>query len=76
MTKLNWEKANRTRKPKQRRKVTDRSKVIKAYENGSKNERARILNILEEIPVDFNMNDYSVRTIAVAIERINNAKSK
>jgi len=40
---------------------------------GAQKERKRIIKILKEIPVDFNMNDYSVRTIAVAIERIEDA---
>ena len=40
---------------------------------GKREERDRIADILEHLPAEFNMNDYSVRTIAVALERIYSA---
>lgn len=40
---------------------------------GKREERDRIVDILEHLPAEFNMNDYSVRTIAVALERIYSA---
>ena len=46
MTKFDWEKANRLEIPKEKRRVSNRTKVLKAYENGAKNERQRIIRML------------------------------
>jgi hypothetical protein len=47
MTKLNWEKRNRIELPKQKRRESQRTKILKAYANGSKNERERIIKLIE-----------------------------
>ena len=48
MAKLNWEKQKKVEQPKAKRKRLDREKVTKAYSNGSKNERQRIIQIIEK----------------------------
>ena len=48
MAKLNWEKQNKVEQPKAKRKRLDREKVTKAYSNGAKNERQRIMQIIEK----------------------------
>ena len=48
MTKLNWEKKNKEAKPKAKRNQSNRTKVLKAYENGAKNERQRIIKKIRE----------------------------
>jgi hypothetical protein len=41
-----------------------------AFESGVHSERHRTVGILEQLKKEFNGNDYSKRTIAVAIKRI------
>jgi len=48
MSKLNWEKQNKAELPKLKRRESQRTKVLKAYENGAKRERERIINLLEK----------------------------
>lgn len=48
MTKLNWEKKNKEAKPKAKRNQSNRTKVLKAYQNGAKNERQRIIKKIED----------------------------
>jgi len=48
MTKLNWEQKNKEAKPKAKRNQSNRTKVLKAYENGAKNERQRIIKLLQQ----------------------------
>jgi hypothetical protein len=47
VTRLNWEKRNKDEKPKEKKALSNRTKVLKAYENGAKRERARIVQLLE-----------------------------
>ena len=47
MSKLNWEKQNKAELPKLKRRESQRTKVLKAYENGAKRERERIIKLLE-----------------------------
>lgn len=46
MKKLNWEKANRAEKPKEKRRLSNRTKVLAAYENGAKREQDQIIQKL------------------------------
>ena len=48
MSKLNWEKQNKAELPKLKRRESQRTKVLKAYENGAKLERERIIKLLDE----------------------------
>ena len=48
MTKLNWEKKNKEAQPKAKRNQSNRTKVLKAYENGAKNERERIIKLIRQ----------------------------
>jgi hypothetical protein len=47
MSKLNWEKRRKAEQPKEKRRPSNRSKVLSAYANGSKNERERIIKLLK-----------------------------
>jgi hypothetical protein len=47
MSKLDWEKRNSSERPKTKRRTSNRTKVISAYENGTKRERERIVRALE-----------------------------
>jgi hypothetical protein len=47
MTKLNWEKANKAEKPKEKRRISNRTKVLAAYANGTQRERERIIKLIE-----------------------------
>lgn len=47
MSKLDWEKQNRLELLTEKRRVSNRTKVLKAYENGAKNERERIMKLLD-----------------------------
>jgi hypothetical protein len=47
MSRFDWEKQNRAEQPKEKRRLSNRAKVLKAYENGAKRERARIVQLLE-----------------------------
>ena len=47
MTRLNWEKQNRSEMAKEKRRESQRTKILKAYQNGAKRERDHILRILE-----------------------------
>jgi hypothetical protein len=49
VSKLNWEKQNKAELPKLKRRESQRTKVLKAYENGAKRERERIIKLLEEV---------------------------
>jgi len=52
MTRLNWEKQNKLEQQKERRRRLDREKVTKAYANGAKNERERIIQLVKgELPL-------------------------
>jgi hypothetical protein len=46
MTRLNWEKQNRAELPKLKRRESQRTKILKAYENGAKREREHIVRLL------------------------------
>jgi hypothetical protein len=48
MTRLNWEKQNRAELPKLKRRESQRTKILKAYENGAKREREHIVRLLEQ----------------------------
>jgi hypothetical protein len=48
VSKLNWEKQNKAEQPKEKRKVSNRTKVLKAYQNGASRERERIIKLVEE----------------------------
>jgi acyl-CoA reductase-like NAD-dependent aldehyde dehydrogenase len=48
MTKLNWEKANKAEKPKEKRRISNRTKVLAAYANGTERERERIIKLIQE----------------------------
>jgi hypothetical protein len=47
MSKFDWEKRRKAEQPKEKRRVSNRSKVLAAYANGSKNERERIIKLLK-----------------------------
>jgi hypothetical protein len=47
MTRLNWEKQNRSEIAKEKRRESQRTKILKAYQNGAKRERERIIKSLE-----------------------------
>ena len=47
MSRLDWEKRNRVEMPKQKRRQSNRSKVLAAYENGARRERDRIVALVE-----------------------------
>ena len=60
MSKLDWEKQNKAELPKLKRRESQRTKVLKAYENGAKLERQRIIKLLEE---DADNNYYALQQI-------------
>jgi hypothetical protein len=60
MSKLDWEKQNKAELPKLKRRESQRTKVLKAYENGAKRERQRIIKLLEE---DADNNYYALQLI-------------
>lgn len=45
-----------------------------AYESGVNHERTRITALLKDLPKEFHYNDYSQRTVAKAIQVINDTK--
>ena len=47
MSKLNWEKQNKAELPKLKRRESQITKVLRAYENGAKLERERIIKLLK-----------------------------
>jgi hypothetical protein len=47
MSKLDWEKQKKAEQPKEKRWLGNRSKVLLAYANGTKNEQARILKLID-----------------------------
>jgi hypothetical protein len=47
VSRLDWEKRNRVEMPKQKRRQSNRSKVLAAYENGARRERDRIVALVE-----------------------------
>jgi hypothetical protein len=47
VSKLDWEKRKKVEQPKEKRRLSNCSKVLKAYENGTKRERERIIKLLE-----------------------------
>ena len=47
MSRLDWEKRNRAEMPKQKRRHSNRSKILAAYENGAHRERDRIIALVE-----------------------------
>jgi len=49
MSKLDWEKQNKAERPKQKRRESQRTKILKAYENGTKRERERITKLLNQL---------------------------
>lgn len=53
MSRLNWEKQNKVERPKQKRRLTNRSKVLTAYENGTKRERERIVRLIETLDLQY-----------------------
>lgn len=63
MSRLDWEKRNKVEQPKEKRRLSNRSKVLKAYENGTKRERERIIKLL---------GDYAQKEL----ERLRNPKTK
>ncbi len=73
MSKLNWEKQNKLEQPKERRRRLDREKVTKAYANGAKNERERIIKLLEStlgIGLDLETTDFRDTVIKNAVKLI------
>jgi hypothetical protein len=49
MTRLNWEKQNRSEIAKEKRRESQRTKILKAYQNGAKRERERVIKLLEPL---------------------------
>lgn len=49
MTKLNWEKANKAEKPREKRRISNRTKVLAAYANGTQRERERIIKLIQDV---------------------------
>ena len=47
MSKFDWEKQNKAELPKLKKRESQRTKILKAYENGSTRERERIIKVLE-----------------------------
>jgi hypothetical protein len=61
MSRLNWEKQNKAELPKLKRRESQRTKVLKAYENGVKRERERIIKLFKD--TDSVMGDWAIALI-------------
>lgn len=53
MSRFDWEKQNKVEQPKQKRPLSNRSKVLTAYENGTKRERERIVRLIETLDLQY-----------------------
>ncbi len=63
MSRLDWEKQNRKETPKAKKQQNEKSKILKAYQNGTSRERERIIKVLEENFIDNELLQLAIKLI-------------